>query len=182
MADSLSKSAWRRGWNDTKAVWTNWPFIIVNVAVSIVLFLIGLLVLAWYWGVGLVILAVFGVWVYETISAPYKQRNEARKRVTALQEEEVRKSSLLIDEEKTKLKGKFFHDFDKEGYVRHQGQIIDFVKEDIAIVQYFDWVIGAPSTTKTVWLREIVEGGWALYSSVEEMRDAYEGGHVKRRR
>ena len=175
MIDSLSESAWRRGWNETKKQWTNWPFVLISTVVSIALFLIGLFVLEWYWGVGLTVLPVIGVWVYETVSAPYMQRNETRKRVIKLQEGAIKK----LNDERTKLKGKFFHSFDKEGYVTHQGHIIDFVNDDIAVIQYFDWIIGEPSQTKMVWLRDIVEGGWALYSSAEEMRDAYDYGHVK---
>lgn len=171
MVNSSSESVWRRGWNDTKAAWTNWPFVIISVVVSIVLFLIGFFVLAWYWGVAFAVVAVLGTWVYEMLSAPYKQRNETRKQVTALQ-----------NEGKLKLKGKFFHDFDEEGYVRHQGHIVDVINEEIVSVEYFDWIIGEPNTTKMVWLREIVEGGWALYPSAEEMRDAWEYGRVKRRR
>lgn len=177
----INESAWRRGWNDTRTQWTNWVFVIVNAVVSIALFLIGLFVLAWYWGVVLAVLPFLGVWAYEIVSAPRKQRNEARKQVILLREEVTRKRSTSVSEKKAKLKGKFFHDFDEEGYVRHQGHIIDFVNDDIAIVQYFEWVIGEPSQTKMVWLRDIVDGGWALYTSAEAMRDAYEGGHVKRR-
>ena len=36
--------------------------------------------------------------------------------------------------------------------------------------------------TKMVYLRDIIEGGWALYSSGKEMRDTWEYGGVKRRR
>jgi membrane protein implicated in regulation of membrane protease activity len=170
MEESLNESAWRRGWRDTKTQLTNWLFVVVNAIISIALFLFGLFVLAWYWGVGLAVFPFLVVWAYETLSAPRKQRNEARKQVTS-----------IISEEKAKLKGKFFHDFDEEGYVRHQGQITDFVNNDIAIVRYFDWAMGEPSQTKMVWLRDIVDGGWALYPSDEAMRDAYEGGHVRRR-
>ncbi len=127
MTDSLSESACRRNWNDTKATWTNWPFVIVSGVVSIALFLIGLLVIAWYWGVGFAALAVLGVWAYEVISAPYKQRNEARKQIM-----------IVRNEDKSKIKGKFFHDFDEEGYVRHQGHIIDFINDDIVVIQYFE--------------------------------------------
>lgn len=81
----------------------------------------------------------------------------------------------------TTLKGKFFHDFDDEGYVQHQGHIVDFINQEIAIVQYADWVMGQPSTVRAVWLRDIVDRGWALYSSVEAMRDAYDSGLVRRR-
>jgi len=170
MKKALNESVWRRGWDDTKAAWTNWSFAIISLVVSIVLFLIGFFVLEWYWGVGFAIIAVFGTWGYEMLTAPYKQRNEARKQVT-----------ILKTEDKYYLKGKFFYDFDEEGYVKHQGHIIDYLNEDIVIIQYFEWFMGEPSMTKTVWVKEIVDGGWALYSTDEEMRDAWECGHVKRR-
>jgi hypothetical protein len=35
----------------------------------------------------------------------------------------------------TTLKGKFFHTFDEDGYVEYQGQIVDLVGDDIAVVQ-----------------------------------------------
>ena len=131
MNRAISESAWRRGWNDTKTRLTSWPFVIVSSVISILLFLIGLLVLAWYWGVVLVISPFFVSWAYETISAPRKQRNEARKQVISLKTG------------KTQLKGKFFHDFDEEGYVRHQGHIIDFVDDDIDIRNRIavDWAL-----------------------------------------
>lgn len=167
MVDSFNESSWRRGWNNTKTRWASWVFVIINVGLSIALFLIGLFLLSWYWGVGLAIFSVFCVWVYETIATPYEQRNEARDQLNVLQEG------------KEKLKGKFFHDFDEEGYVKHQGHIIDLVNEDVVIIQYFDWVLGQPSATKMFKFQDIIDGGWALYSSDEEMRYAYKYGHVK---
>ena len=79
------------------------------------------------------------------------------------------------------LKGKFFHDFDDEGFVRHQGYVVDLVGDEIAIVQYFEWAIGSPSTVKAVWVRDIVDGGWALYDSSEAMREASDYGFVRSR-
>ena len=79
----------------------------------------------------------------------------------------------------TTLKGKFFHTFDKDGYVQYQGEIIDLVGEDIAIVKYFEWL--RPSYHKAVWLRDIVDRGWALYGTVEKMREVYDLHLVKPR-
>ena len=87
----------------------------------------------------------------------------------------------MVGDAKIKLKGKFFHDFDEEGYVRHQGQIVDFIKDDVVLIRYFDWFMGKPSQTKTVWFRDIVDGGWAIYPSDEAMRKAFEYRHVKRK-
>lgn len=93
--------------------------------------------------------------------------------------EKVKRTAKVDDW--TTLKGKFFHDFDDDGYVKHQGVIIDFINEEIAIVQYYEWFVGSSSTIQAVWLSDIVDGGWALYSSDEAMRDAYDIGSVPRR-
>lgn len=74
----------------------------------------------------------------------------------------------------------FFHDFDSKGYVCHQGCILEYLNEDIVEIQYFEWVMGEPSQRQLVSITDITEGKWALYSSGEEMRDAWEHGHVKR--
>ena len=79
------------------------------------------------------------------------------------------------------LRGKFVHAFDDEGFVQNQGFIIDLVGEEIAVVQYFEWITGSPSSVKAVWVSDIVDQGWALYGSGEAMRDAYDH-HLARRR
>lgn len=80
------------------------------------------------------------------------------------------------------VEGKFFHSFDDEGYVKHQGQILRQSNDEIVVVAFFERLTGSRNGTKLVWLREIVDGSWALYETVEEMRDAYEHGLVKTRR
>ena len=92
-----------------------------------------------------------------------------------------RKRAVEANSSWTTFKGKFFHDFDEEGFVCHQGRILDLIGNEIAIVQYFEWVVGTPSTIRVVWVKDIVDGGWALYSSDEYMRDAYEHFLVRRR-
>lgn len=82
----------------------------------------------------------------------------------------------------TTLKGKFFHDFDDDEFVQHQGRIIELIGNDIAIIQYFEWFTGHTSKTQAVWLEDIVNGEWALYASDELMRDAYDNHLVKSRR
>ena len=71
----LKQSAWRRGWNDTKTVWTNWLFFILDAVVGVV---IGSL-FQWYWGVGIVLFGMLCAWLAVTISAPVRQRNETRR-------------------------------------------------------------------------------------------------------
>lgn len=71
----LNQRAWRRGWNDTKTVWTSWQFYILDAVVAVV---IGGL-FEWYWGLAFILLSMFFVWLGATASAPIKQRNEARR-------------------------------------------------------------------------------------------------------
>lgn len=77
MEQPLNQSAWRRGWNDTKSIWTSWPFFVLDVVVA------GIIggVFGWYWGLAIVVFGMFCVWIGATVRAPYKQRNQARQKV-----------------------------------------------------------------------------------------------------
>ena len=79
------------------------------------------------------------------------------------------------------LKGKFFHSFDEDGYLQYQGQIVDLVGYDIAIVLYFERTGGSPTYHKAVWVSDIVDGRWALYNTATAWREAYENHLVKTR-
>ena len=79
------------------------------------------------------------------------------------------------------LKGKFFHTFDEDGYVQYQGQIVDLIGEDIAIVLYFESISGSPTYHKAVWVSDIIDGGWALYTTAAAWREAYDIHLVKTR-
>lgn len=81
----------------------------------------------------------------------------------------------------TTLKGKFFHTFDKDGYVQYQGEIVDLVGDDIAIVLYFDRTTGSPTYHKAVWVSDIVDGGWPLYNTATAWREACQNHLVKTR-
>jgi len=82
---STDESLWRRSWQDAKAVWTSWPFIVLDAGIC------GVVggVFTWYWGVGLFFFAMFCVWIVATASAPIKQRNEARLQARKLEQERV---------------------------------------------------------------------------------------------
>ena len=79
------------------------------------------------------------------------------------------------------LKGKFFHTFDKDGCVQYQGQIVDLVGDDIAIVLYFERTGGSPTYHKAVWVSDIIDEGWALYNTDVAWRDACKTQLVKTR-
>jgi len=80
---ALNQSAWRRGWNDTKTIWTGWQFPVFELVGGGVIGRI----FGWYWGVLLVLFGMFCVWLGATASAPLRQRNEARTRIIALEKE-----------------------------------------------------------------------------------------------
>jgi hypothetical protein len=94
-------------------------------------------------------------------------------------EQRKRRSRSAVDW--ATLKGKFFHTFDEDGYVQDQGEIVELVGEDIAIVLYFEWATGSPTYHKAVWVSDIVDGGWALYNNATAWREACDGGLVKSR-
>lgn len=94
---------------------------------------------------------------------------------------EQQKKKVKSTSDWTTLKGKFFHTFDEDGYVQYQGVIEDLVGDDIAIVLLFSWVVGEPTYHKAVWVSDIVDGGWALYNTGDEMRESYEYSIVKTR-
>ena len=183
MANTLTESAWRRGWNDTKIQINHWTFYIINLSASIVLFIIGYFAFQWYWGVILgitILIAPFGlIWLYSTFSATLKQRNEARNQITLFRQETGGENTTSRIQ--SKLKGKFFHTFDKEGYVRQQGQIIDLVNDDTVLIQLYDWILGQSSNKKIVSLKNMAKSGWALYDSNEDMLYAFKYGLVKKR-
>lgn len=79
------------------------------------------------------------------------------------------------------LKGKFFHTFAEDGYVQCQGQIVDLVEDDIAMVLYFERTGGSPTYHKAVWVSDIIDEGWALYNTDVAWREAYENHLVKTR-
>lgn len=74
MERPLNESAWRRGWNDTKSVWTSWPFYVLDAVVAAVIAGI----FTWHWGLAVVVFSMICVWMGATFRAPYKQRNELR--------------------------------------------------------------------------------------------------------
>ncbi len=78
------------------------------------------------------------------------------------------------------FKDKYFHICDEEGYVKREGSILELIGENIAVVQYFDWVVETYSI-KAIWVKEIVDNKWCLYDSVESMYYAIKHGIVKKK-
>ena len=79
------------------------------------------------------------------------------------------------------LVGKFFHNFDAEGFVVNQGVIKAILNDEVVVVDYFEWMTGSLHSTCLIWVKEIVDGKWFLYDNAEGMSDAYTIGIVKSR-
>jgi hypothetical protein len=72
------------------------------------------------------------------------------------------------------------HFKDEHGRVKNQGTIAAVIPSnnhnvgDLVLVQYFDWVMGFPSTRRLVPLSELTTDNWVLYESIKQMTDHYE--------
>ena len=79
------------------------------------------------------------------------------------------------------LVGAGLHWRDERGYTQNQATIVAVIPSgnaqvgDLALIQYFEWIIGGISTRRLVALSELASSEqWVLYSSVDEMNDHYE--------
>jgi hypothetical protein len=70
---------------------------------------------------------------------------------------------------------------DADGAVDRQAMVVSVFPSgaapvgDLALIQYFDWIVGQPSTRDVVPLAEMaVPGRYILFSCVEEMNDYWE--------
>jgi hypothetical protein len=89
-ADLFIESVWRRGWRDTKLIWTSWQFVIF------IFFTQGVVFLLWFLGFTTIYMSpaaqfasMLFFWIFSTVGAAVVQRNEARKRVQELENERV---------------------------------------------------------------------------------------------
>lgn len=74
------------------------------------------------------------------------------------------------------LVGKYFHSFDTDGYVRHQGYVVSQLREGAYIVWLFEWMTGSPASRELFTLSQMVEGRWHWYETGDDMREAYKYG------
>jgi hypothetical protein len=65
----------------------------------------------------------------------------------------------------------FFHTFDTNGRIESQGLIIAEDLFGFYLVQYFEWIMGEPSSEELIHKNDTA--AWRWYESAEEMRDAY---------
>jgi hypothetical protein len=95
--------------------------------------------------------------------------------------------------QKHPLEGAGLHWKNEHGGVQYQATIIKIVPSgnanigDLALIQYYEWISGTPSTQRLIPLVELATSQWVFYSSAEEMNDHYErvgrhqNEHIQRR-
>lgn len=77
------------------------------------------------------------------------------------------------------LIGRGLHRLDADRCVLNQAVILDVFPSnsplgDLAIIQYFEWIVGEPSTQGIIGVDRLADPEWVLYSSAEEMNEHYE--------
>jgi hypothetical protein len=79
------------------------------------------------------------------------------------------------------LVGTGLHFTDDDGIVERQAAIIEVVPSgsttvgDLALIQYFEFFMGAPSTRRLIPLSELASTErWVFYASTEEMNEHYQ--------
>jgi hypothetical protein len=79
------------------------------------------------------------------------------------------------------LVGAGLHFKDADDCVKDQAVILAVIPSgnstvgDLALIQYFDWMMGDPCTRRLLPLSALASTDrWVLYASVEEMKDHYE--------
>ena len=78
------------------------------------------------------------------------------------------------------LVGAGLHYKDEHGRVLNQVSIVAVIPSnsavgDLALIQYFEWMSGEPSTRRLIPLSELASSDrWVLYSSVAEMNDHFQ--------
>ena len=72
------------------------------------------------------------------------------------------------------LIGCCFHIFDAKGAIRSQGVVRGYLGEGYYLVQYFDWIVGSPSTMEVRPLTDMKpgreDGCWQFYENNEHMK------------
>lgn len=82
------------------------------------------------------------------------------------------------ENEATGLIGRSFHIFGDDGKVSRQGTVVAYCEEGYYLIQYFEWIMGEPSTMAVVHLKEMMTspeqdrqtGSWQFYEDVEQMK------------
>jgi hypothetical protein len=78
------------------------------------------------------------------------------------------------------------HSLDDAGTTQYQIEILDVFPSgasdtgDLALVQFFSWIMGEPTNRRLIPLKELATPTWKLFASMSDANDYYE--HVAKHR
>lgn len=84
------------------------------------------------------------------------------------------------------LAGVGLHRMDEHGRVQNQAMVLDVISSgstelgDLALIQYYSWIWGEPTTRALIPLREIATPTWVLYANTEDMNAHYSAVDARR--
>jgi hypothetical protein len=76
------------------------------------------------------------------------------------------------------LVGRCFHVFGADRKVRYQGVVRGMVSPTHALVQYFEWLTGAPNTMEVVWVERMARGATATSREPGSWQFYEDTGHM----
>lgn len=68
--------------------------------------------------------------------------------------------------------GLFCLTFDEKGKLSRQGEVIGEAANGYYLVQWFDWLVGAPGDIMLTPVKVMWEDGWMFYRSADDWREA----------
>jgi hypothetical protein len=78
------------------------------------------------------------------------------------------------------LVGRCFHTFDDKGVLRYQGIVRGDLGGGRYLIQYFDWIMGEPSTMAIIDIEEMMSPrAWQFYEDADHMRFWHEYRYQK---
>lgn len=121
--------------------------------------------------------------IAKTGSIPYGTRQKNQKQA----KRESERVKHLVQETKQPrrssdgLINKYFHSYPNDE-LNWQGQVLKEVSPGIFLVQFFSWLMGAPTDQKLIPLTQMIKDGWKFYDDDEEWRHEAEEYNFRHQR
>jgi hypothetical protein len=84
------------------------------------------------------------------------------------------------------LVGAAAHSLDEHGTTKYQIRVLEVFPSgspeagDLALVQFYSWIVGEATNRRLIPLKELATPGWKFFADLEDANDYYE--HVARHR
>jgi hypothetical protein len=103
--------------------------------------------------------------IQETVTAQHKRTRKALKNYEAATNTEKPDWATLV--------GKAFHTH-KDNKISHQGIIQSELYPKVFVITFFSWLDTLSTGEHVITLEEMIEEKWTFYSTIEQMRSAYD--------